>query len=140
MTELGKSKVQATGNTASIGPAVKQDVRYDDRLLEIRNRIHAASNTDEILIDLKADILELFESERLTVYIVDGIKKELVSRVKSGDEISEIRVPISTASLSGYVANKGRLINIKNVYDDKELAAIDPKLTFDKTWDQKSGF
>jgi type II secretory ATPase GspE/PulE/Tfp pilus assembly ATPase PilB-like protein len=134
------SKEQATGNTASIGPAVKQDVSYSDRLLEITNRIHSASNTDEILIDLKGDILKLFESERLTVYIVDGIKKELVSRVKSGDEISEIRVPISTASLSGYVAYKGRLINIKNVYDDKELAAIDAKLTFDKTWDQKSGF
>jgi type II secretory ATPase GspE/PulE/Tfp pilus assembly ATPase PilB-like protein len=134
------SKEQATGNTASIGPAVKQGVSYSDRLLEITNRIHSASNTDEILIDLKGDILKLFESERLTVYIVDGIKKELVSRVKSGDEISEIRVPISTASLSGYVAYKGRLINIKNVYDEKELAAIDPKLTFDKTWDQKSGF
>ena len=140
MVVLGMSKKQEGGNRAANGPVVKRGRRIGDSLIDITNRIHAASKTDEILIDLKDDILKLFEAERVTVYVVDGIKKELVSRVKSGDEISEIRVPISTTSLSGYAAYKGQLINIKNVYDDKELAAIDPKLTFDKTWDQKSGF
>jgi len=140
MVVLGMSKKQDGGHRAANGPVVKRGRRIGDSLIDITNRIHAASNTDEILIDLKDDILKLFEAERVTVYVVDGIKKELVSRVKSGDEISEIRVPISTTSLSGYAAYKGQLINIKNVYDDKELAAIDPKLTFDKTWDQKSGF
>jgi len=140
MVVLEISKNQEGGNRAGNGPVVKRGRRIGDRLIDITNRIHAASNVDEILIDLKDHIVKLFEAERLTVYVVDGIKKELVSRVKSGDEISEIRVPISTTSLSGYVAHKGQLINIKNVYDDKELAAIDPKLTFDKTWDEKSGF
>ena len=140
MVVLEVSKNQEAGNRAGNGPALKRGRRIGDKLIDITNRIHAASNVDEILIDLKDHIVKLFEAERLTVYVVDGIKKELVSRVKSGDEISEIRVPISTTSLSGYVAHKGQLINIKNVYDDKELAAIDPKLTFDKTWDEKSGF
>ena len=140
MVVLRMSKKHAAGNRAANGPAVKHDVSHSDRLLEITNRIHAASNTDEILIDLRDEILKLFEAERLTVYIVDGIKKELVSRVKSGDEISEIRVPISTGSLSGYAAFTGKLINIKNVYNDRELTAIDPKLSFNKTWDEKSGF
>ena len=140
MVVLGMSKKEKGGNKAANGPVVKRGRRIGDSLIDITNRIHAASNTDEILIDLRDDILRLFEAERITVYVVDGIKKELVSRVKSGNEISEIRVPISTTSLSGYVAYKGQLINIKDVYDDKELAAIDPKLTFDKTWDQKSGF
>ena len=140
MVVLEISKNQEGGNRGANGPALKQGRRIGARLIDITNRIHAASNVDEILIDLKDHIVKLFEAERLTVYVVDGIKKELVSRVKSGDEISEIRVPISTTSLSGYVAHKGQLINIKNVYDDKELAAIDPKLTFDKTWDEKSGF
>jgi len=135
MAVVEMSKKAATNKAAN-----GQDAGYRDRLMDIMNRIHAANNTDEILIDLKDDIVKLFEAERLTVYIVDGIKKELVSRVKSGDEISEIRVPISTTSLSGYAAHKGKLINIKNVYDDKELAAIDPNLKFDKSWDQKSGF
>ena len=82
----------------------------------------------------------LFDAERLTVYVVDGVKKELVSRVKSGDEISEIRVPISPASLVGYVAHKGELISIKDVHDKEELASIDPDLGFDESWDKKTGF
>ena len=137
MAALEMSQKQAPGT--SNGPATGQGAGLDG-LLDITNRIHAANNIDEILIDLKDDIVQLFEAERLTVYIVDGIKKELVSRVKSGAEISEIRVPISAASLAGYAAFKGQLINIKNVYDDKELSSIDPKLGFDKTWDEKSGF
>jgi len=119
---------------------VKQDASHGDRVLEITNRIHAAKNVDEILIDLKDEIVKLFEAERLTIYVVDGIKKELVSRVKSGDEISEIRLPISAASLAGYAAHKGRLLNIKDVHDYNELAAIDPNLRFDKTWDRKTRF
>ncbi|MBW1675819.1 MAG: GspE/PulE family protein [Deltaproteobacteria bacterium] len=119
---------------------MKQDASHGDRVLEITNRIHAANNVDEILIDLKDEIVKLFEAERLTIYVVDGIKKELVSKVKSGDEISEIRLPISAASLAGYVAYKGRLLNIKDVHDHNELAAIDPNLRFDKTWDRKTRF
>ncbi len=140
MVVVEMSERQATATEAANGLTEQQDVSHSDRLLDITNRIHSARDTDEILIDLKDDIIKLFEAERLTVYTVDGIKKELVSRTKSGDEITEIRVPISTDSLTGYAASKGQLINIKNVYDDKELAGIDPNLRFDKTWDQKSGF
>ncbi|MCD6139054.1 MAG: GspE/PulE family protein [Deltaproteobacteria bacterium] len=130
-------KRENADSTASI---LKQEVEYREKLLSITNRIHSASNIDGILIDLKDDITKLFEAERLTVYVVDGVKKELVSRVKSGNEINEIRVPISPSSISGYAAYTGKLINIKNVYDTNELASIDPKLEFDRSWDQKTGF
>ncbi|MBW2108000.1 MAG: pilus assembly protein, partial [Deltaproteobacteria bacterium] len=120
--------------------ALKQEVEFRERLLEITNRVHAASNIDEILIDLKDEVTRLFHADRITIYVVDGIKKELVSRVKTGNEISEIRVPISKDSLVGYVAHRGVLINVKDVYNSEEVAAIDPELTFDKTWDQKSGY
>ena len=120
--------------------SLKSEVEYRTKLQGICNKINAASNIDEILVDLKDEITDLFEAERLTVYVVDGKKRELVSRFKSGDEISEIRVPLSLTSTAGYSAFKQKLINIKNVYDDKELAAIDPALKFDKSWDQKTGF
>lgn len=134
------SKQQTADDSQVNGPASGLDMGYQERLLAITNRVHAASNIDEILIDLQDDIIRLFEAERLTIYVVDGIKKDLVSRVKSGNDISEIRVPISTSSLAGYSAYKGHLLNIKNVYDANELSVIDKKLTFDKTWDQKTGF
>jgi type II secretory ATPase GspE/PulE/Tfp pilus assembly ATPase PilB-like protein len=140
MVVLDMSKKQAAADEGANASILQQDVEYRDRLWEITNRIHAANNTDEILIDLKDDVTQLFEAERLTVYVVDGVKKELVSRVKSGDEINEIRVPISPNSVAGFVAFRGEMINIKDAYDQEELSSIDPNLEFDGSWDKKTGF
>ncbi|MDX2496281.1 MAG: hypothetical protein QNL11_00090, partial [Desulfobacterales bacterium] len=119
---------------------LKFEIAYRKNLQDICNKIHAVANLDEILVDLKDEITGLFEAERLTVYVVDGKKRELVSRFKSGDEIGEIRIPISNTSISGCAAFKRKLINIKNVYDDREVASIDEDLKFDKSWDQSAGF
>lgn len=119
---------------------LKSEVEYRTRLQEIGNKIYAAANLDEILINLKDEITEFFGAERLTVFVVDGKKRELVSRFKSGDEIGEIRIPVSTKSIAGYVAFHQQMINIKDVYNEEELASIDSDLEFDKSWDQKTGF
>jgi type II secretory ATPase GspE/PulE/Tfp pilus assembly ATPase PilB-like protein len=89
---------------------------------------------------MKDDITSLFEADRITVYVVDGKKRELVSRFKSGMEISEIRIPIAISSISGYSAYKQKIVNIRNVYDDQELKKIDHQLQFDKSWDKKTGY
>lgn len=119
---------------------LKSEVESRTKLQDICNKIYAASNLDEILLNLKNEITSLFEAERITVFVVDGKTRELVSRFKSGSEVSEIRIPVSINSLAGYSATKQKLINIKNVYDEKELASIDAELKFDKSWDKKTGF
>jgi type II secretory ATPase GspE/PulE/Tfp pilus assembly ATPase PilB-like protein len=119
---------------------LKFEVAYRARLQKICNKINAAEDLDEILIDLKDDITSLFAAERITAYVVDGTKRELVSHIKSGAEIAEIRLPLAGQSIAGWCAHKRTPLNIKNVYDKKELAAIDPDLKFDESWDQKSGF
>ncbi|MBW2192459.1 MAG: Flp pilus assembly complex ATPase component TadA, partial [Deltaproteobacteria bacterium] len=119
---------------------LESEVEYRKNLQDICNKIYAAPSLDGILVDLKDEITGLFEAERLTVYVVDGKTRELVSRFKSGDEVAEIRVPVSTSSISGYSAFKQKLINIQDVYDDKELAGIGAELKFDKSWDEKTGF
>jgi type II secretory ATPase GspE/PulE/Tfp pilus assembly ATPase PilB-like protein len=135
---LQDSKASSDNNTND--QQLKSEVEYRKNLQEICNKIYAASNLDEILVDLKDEITGLFEAERLTVYVVDGKKRELVSRFKSGDEIGEIRIPISTSSLAGWSSFKQRLININDVYNDQELSSIDPDLKFDKSWDKKTGY
>jgi len=116
------------------------EVAYRTRLQKICNKINAAANLDEILINLRDDITSLFEAERITVYVVDENKHQLVSRFKSGNDIEEIRIPISTNSIAGWCAVKNTVINIKDAYNSKELARIDPKLRFDDRWDLKTGF
>ena len=123
------------------GTAQLQDeVANHGNLQEIGNKINAARDLDGILIDLKDEITELFNAERMTVYVIDGVKRELVSRLKTGDEVAEIRVPVSKKSLAGYSALTQKLINISNVYDDNEISKIDENLQFDKSWDQKTGY
>jgi type II secretory ATPase GspE/PulE/Tfp pilus assembly ATPase PilB-like protein len=119
---------------------LKSEVEYRTRLQEIGNKINAAKDLDEILIDLREEIISLFEADRLTVYVIDGVKRELVSRFKSGDEVSEIRIPVSKSSIAGYSALNQQVLNIRNVYDENELHVIDEELRFDKSWDQKTGF
>ena len=131
---------KAPNTKAASEQQLKSEVEYRKNLQEICNKIYAAPNMDGILVDLKDEITGLFECDRLTVYVVDGKKRELVSRFKSGDEVAEIRIPVSNSSISGCSAFKQKLINIKNVYNDKELASIDPDLKFDKSWDQKTGY
>jgi type II secretory ATPase GspE/PulE/Tfp pilus assembly ATPase PilB-like protein len=130
-------KMTAESNKAD---NLQSDVEFRAKLQEIGNKIHAASNLDEILIDLKDEIISLFEAERLTVYVIDGVKRELVSRFKSGQEISEIRIPVASQSIAGYSAYYQKLINIADVYNTSELKSIGPDLKFDSSWDQKTGF
>jgi type II secretory ATPase GspE/PulE/Tfp pilus assembly ATPase PilB-like protein len=119
---------------------LRSEVEYRTRLQEIGNKINAARDLDEILIDLKDEITGLFSAERMTVYVIDGVKRELVSRFKSGEEVAEIRIPVTKDSLAGYSALTHQLLNVANVYDDKEISAIDEGLHFDKSWDQKTGY
>ncbi len=118
---------------------LKSEVEYRQKAQTLNKKIFAASNLDEIIIDLQGEIISLFEAERLTIYYVDGIKRELVSRFKSGHEIEEIRVPLSPSSIVGYSAHKQKLINIKDVYNEEELRGIDPQLHFDRSWDERTG-
>jgi len=116
------------------------ELEYRTRLQAICNRINVANNTDEILIDVKDDITSLFEADRVTVFVVEDRKRELVSRFKSADDIEEIRIPISPKSIAGWCALESRIINVRDAYDTQELAAIDPELRFDDRWDLQTGF
>jgi type II secretory ATPase GspE/PulE/Tfp pilus assembly ATPase PilB-like protein len=120
--------------------SLEEQLEYQKKLNNIANRIHSASDTNDILLNLQSEILSLFQAYRITVYVVDGIKREIVSRFKSGDEVNEIRVPINPASISGYCAASGKLVNIGDVYNDDELKRISSQLKFDKSWDEKTGF
>src|SRR2546427_8303433 len=76
----------------------------------------------------------------MTIYAVDQAKKELYSKFLALDTVKEIRLPISEKSIAGYVAASGRVVNISDAYDKAELARISPTLSFDGSWDKKTGF
>ena len=114
---------------------LQRQIQFNEKVKYVANSIHAANNITEILIKLSDNILGLFDAERITIYLIDTAKKELVSKYLVGSGIKEIRVPISPTSLAGYTSHSGKMINIADVYNDAELAKIDPQLNFNKSWD-----
>jgi type II secretory ATPase GspE/PulE/Tfp pilus assembly ATPase PilB-like protein len=120
-------------------PDHQQKLSYYKALHDIGNQIHAAKDINEILINLREKILSLFDADRITIYVVDGKRKEVYSRFAAG-AIQEIRVPINNKSLAGYTANNAQITNIVNAYDAPELKLIDRDLTFDKSWDEKTKY
>jgi len=120
--------------------SLEEQLQFQKRLNAITNKIHSAKDTNDILINMQSEILSLFDADRITIYIVDGAAKQIVSKVKTGDEVNEIRVPIADQSISGYCAASGKVVNVYNAYDQNELKRIHPELRFDRTWDEKTGY
>ena len=118
----------------------KEKLSYYKALNDIGNQIHSARDINEILINLKDQILSLFDADRITIYVVDGKRKEIYSRFKAGPTPEEIRVPINNKSIAGYTANNAQMTNIVNAYDRHELSMINKDLYFDKSWDDKSSY
>ena len=120
---------------------IDEKLRLSKALQDITNRIHAAQNIKQILVDLKDGILNLFNAQSITIYVVDEPRNEIYSMfLAGGTQLKEIRVPISNKSIAGYVANTGNVVSISDAYDHNELKAIDPELSFDGSWDKKSGY
>jgi type II secretory ATPase GspE/PulE/Tfp pilus assembly ATPase PilB-like protein len=122
------------------GRTLEEQLRFQKRLNSITNRIHSTRDTNEILLNLQDEILGLFDADRITIYVVDGVKKQVVSRFKTGNEVAEIRVPIGSDSIAGYCAASGRVLAIADAHDEHEIRRISPDLRFDYTWDEKTGY
>lgn len=120
--------------------ALERELQFSKKLNFITNKINASRDIDDILINLRESILSVFDADRITIYVVDGVNRQIVSRFKTGEEVSEIRVPINNKSLSGYCARSGKMVNIVNAYDNNELKQINPELSFDRSWDEKTGY
>ena len=56
---------------AAGGKEVDMSVKlaFSKKLQVVTNRIHSTQNVDEIILDVSKDICQLFEADRMTVYI-----------------------------------------------------------------------
>jgi type II secretory ATPase GspE/PulE/Tfp pilus assembly ATPase PilB-like protein len=114
---------------------------FSKKLQVVTNRIHSTQNVDEIMLDVSKDICQLFEADRMTVYITSEDLSSIISKVKTGlNSFKDIKLPISESSLAGFAALNKRHMNIKDVYDDGELKQYSPNLTFLKAVDQRTGY
>ena len=103
---------------------------YDEMLGEI-DVVRVLERTTQV-------VRQVLEAERATTYLVRPDTQELVSTAIIGNVSRKIRVPICEDSLAGYCALSGRSFVIPDAYGD--LSAIDPKLRFDRSWDEANRY
>jgi len=118
---------------------LRRQVAYAKRAKQVMDRIHAATDLDQIFVELLDEILSLFDAEHLTLYAVDYDRKEIYSRFLDLNEIKEIRVPFNEQSVVGFVARNRKVINIADAYDAAGLLRLSPTLSFDRSWDRRTG-
>jgi type II secretory ATPase GspE/PulE/Tfp pilus assembly ATPase PilB-like protein len=121
-------------------PALQERLANEQRLVNVIDRVHAARSLDSIFIEVQGEILTLFDADRMTLYAVDQERKELYSKFLALDTVKEIRLPISSRSVAGFVAVSRQTVNITDAYDGRELKRVSPDLNFDASWDKRTGF
>jgi type II secretory ATPase GspE/PulE/Tfp pilus assembly ATPase PilB-like protein len=119
---------------------LQQKVAFAENVKRITDQIHAANDLDHILLDLRKDILSIFDAEDLTIFAFDSEKKEIFSKVPHVDTIEEFRIPITEESLAGFCAKYLRPVSIADAYNIAELQGIHPSLVHDTSYDKRTGF
>ena len=132
-------------NTPNPGAASPSEMaarlQFTKNLGLVTNKIHAASNVDEIMLEVSKDICTLFNADRLTIYAVGEDKATLVSKVKTGlNSFKELKLPIAEQSIAGHAALHKKVLNLKDVYDEKELISHSPQLRFLQDVDRRTGY
>jgi type II secretory ATPase GspE/PulE/Tfp pilus assembly ATPase PilB-like protein len=126
---------------ASAQTDVGARLAFQKQLQAVTNKIHATANIDEIMLEVSADVCALFNADRLTIYSVGEDKHSIVSKVKTGlNSFKDLKLPVAEHSIAGYVALAKKTANIRDVYDENELRALNPNLRFLQEVDKRTGY
>ena len=137
MSAVLEPKAGTGGNVADMS----SKLAFSKKLQAVTNRIHSTANVDEIMLDVTRDICQLFDADRLSIYMLSEDGQSIVSKVKSGlNSFKDIKLPLTENSIAGCCAMNKRFMNIKDVYDDAELRSFSPNLAFLKAVDQRTGY
>jgi len=118
-----------------------EKLNFQQKLQAVTNKIHATKNIDEIILELSQELCNLFNADRLTIYLLSEDKGSIISKVKTGlNSFKDIKLPINEQSVAGFVASSKRIVNIRDVYDDAELKSHSGQLNFLKAVDAKTGY
>ena len=120
---------------------VDSRLAFFKNLQVVTNKVHATSNIDEIMLELSGEICSLFNADRLTIYAIGEDKASIVSKIKTGlNSFKDLRLPIADQSIAGHVALSKKTVNIRDVYDEGELKAVNPSLRFLQEVDKRTGY
>ncbi len=120
---------------------ISNGLNFPKNLQTVINKIYAANDLDEIMLEVSKDICALFNADRLTIYALSEDKSFFISRVKTGfDSFQDLKLPVAENSIVGHAGLQKKVINIEDVYNKSELKKINPLLTFSHEVDKRTGY
>ena len=101
-------------------------------LVNIGQAVAAEKNINNLIKTIAEETKLALNADRCTVFLYDKDTNELYSKVATGLDIKELRMP-ATKGLAGHVVQTGETINIRDAYADKRFNADVDKKTGYKT-------
>lgn len=101
-------------------------------LVKIGQAVAAEKNINLLIRTIAEETKTALNADRCTVYLYDKETNELYSKVATGLDVSELRIP-ADKGLAGHVLQTGETINIKDAYSDKRFNSDIDKETGYKT-------
>ncbi|MEP0354523.1 ATPase, T2SS/T4P/T4SS family [Paraglaciecola sp.] len=106
----------------------------------INATVHQYPNLETAFTDIEPLILTAFNSQRVSLFQRRTRNRDLVCWHKTGFHPREIKLPLNTQSIAGYVAVAQQSIFLNDPYDRASIEAIHSKLKFDKKYDRLHRF
>lgn len=115
-----------------------QGRKTQEYLFDLYDRMIGEIEISTVLQTVAEVVRQDLHAERATVYLIDDSTQQLESAAVIGNVARMIKIPIQESSLSGYCALTRRAFVVTDAYED--LSYIDPKLRFDRSWDELNQF
>lgn len=119
-----------SGDRSQLEAALARELRISSALREVGVALGTTLDLDDLLELILAKLTDLLDADRCTLYLVDEVRGDLVSRVTIGSKVRSIRVKIGHG-IAGYVAQAGRPLRVQDAYQDPR---------FQPEWDALTGY
>ncbi|MGH7434077.1 MAG: GAF domain-containing protein, partial [Polyangiaceae bacterium] len=120
----------ADARLAEVEVALAREMRVSRALREVGVALGTTLDLDQLLELILDRITKALEAHRATLYLLDEVNDELVSRIAQGQDVRSIRLKIGHG-IAGYVARTGKPLHIRDAYKDPR---------FSPEWDMISGY
>jgi adenylate cyclase len=106
---------------------------HGDRILERLQTLLQTNTQEEAIQALLTESNKLLKSGRCTVFLAEHSSRKLISHSNfhTGGEGVNFQIPLNEASVAGYCASRGEIVNVPDAY-------VDPR--FDRKVDKMTGY
>lgn len=130
MSEDAARRSAAEARIAELEAALAREQRVSRALREVGSALGTTIDLDDLLELILNNLTELVAADRATLYLLDEVTGDLVSRVVVGEQVRSIRIKVGHG-IAGYVAQTGRVVRLRDAYNDAR---------FEREWDALTGY